>query len=82
MAGCAAKNLQISGGPGRFEPGWSGARKGAIYKGYHNELGGVYRYSVQIGNDVCSGTIPISGGRQNVAIKLYPGCKDAGSYEF
>ena len=35
---CINKNLQISGGPGRFSPSYSGAYLGAIYKGYNGGL--------------------------------------------
>lgn len=82
MAGCAAKNLQISGGPGEFKPSFSGARAGTIYKGYQGQLAGRYRYSVQIGADICSGSFSVSGTRPNFRLRLYPQCRDAGSGEF
>lgn len=80
LSQCLDNNLQLSGGPGNFSAGYSGATSGGLHKGY-NGLAGTYRWSAQVDNTVCSGSIYVSGSK-NVAIRVYKNCSDAGSFEY
>lgn len=73
FAGCAAKNLSISG-PGTFSPSYNGSRSGAIHKGPSGALGGKYTYSVMIGDRLCSGSFTLSGDKHNLSLHIQPSC--------
>lgn len=78
---CSDKNLTMAGGSGTFESSFSGARTGTIYKGY-NGLAGEYRWQAKVDNQICGGTVTVSGSRSNLFIKVYKDCRDAGTREF
>ena len=77
---CAAKDLDISGKPGRYEKGSSSS--GGIHTGYENGLAGRYNYSVNIDGRLCTGSFTLSGQRPNVSLRFYRDCKDGGSHEY
>ena len=79
---CSDKNLNISGGPGNFEPGFKGSSTGAIHKGYNGAVAGIYQWSAQLDNTVCSGQFRLSGVRKNLSIRVYNNCSDAGTNEY
>ncbi len=83
---CFVSNLQVSGGPGQFNPSYGGARSGAIHKGVGGGLGGQYSYSfvLKYGSRSCvaSGSFSMSGGKGNVKIGHYPDCRLSSIHEF
>lgn len=80
LIACKDKNLSLSGGPGDFMPGYSGAASGSIQKGY-NGLAGTYQWSAHVDKKVCSGSVYISGLKPNLYIRVYDHCGDAGTSE-
>lgn len=80
LIACKDKNLSLTGGPGDFVPGYSGATSGSIQKGY-NGLAGTYKWSAQVDKKVCSGSVYISGLKPNLYIRVYDHCGDAGTRE-
>ncbi|MCP5141873.1 MAG: hypothetical protein H6980_05920 [Gammaproteobacteria bacterium] len=83
---CGTQSLSISGGPGSFSPGARGTG------GIHDQgrgIAGSYSWSGTFeggginGARACSGTVSVSGGRRNLAIRVYSGtCADAGTNEY
>lgn len=82
FSGCIDKNLQISGGPGRFSPSYSAAISGAIHKGYNGGLAGQYRWSAQFDNNFCSGTFYVSGQKRNISLSIHPNCYGFNVHEY
>jgi len=83
-----AKNLQMSPVDpdafiGEFQPSFSQASTGAIYKGI-NGIAGYYNYSFQSDDDSisCSGQIYVSGKKQGLHLNVREDCSDAGSFEY
>jgi hypothetical protein len=81
LIACQDKKLTMSGGPGDFTPGYSGASSGTIHKGY-NGLAGNYRWSAKVDNKICSGSVYVSGRKENLFISVYDNCSDAGTREY
>lgn len=79
---CIEKNLQVSGGPGRFEANFNQAYSGAIYKDYQGNIAGTYSFSVQFDNNICTGNFYISGHKKHYKIALGKDCHNNGSGEW
>lgn len=84
LTACSASDLKVWGGPGHFEPTYSGASSGGIQKGYNGALAGTYQWSGRISKRrACSGSFYISGTRSTYFLNVYyNGCRDAGSREY
>ena len=80
-AACFVSNLSVSGGPGKFEPGFRGAGSGAVHKWVQPSVVGRYSYSftLKIGSQSCvaSGSFTLDGTRGIVTLRHYPDCRFA-----
>ncbi len=79
---CIEKNLQVTGGPGRFESNFNQASSGTIHKGYQGNIAGTYSFSVQFDENICTGNFYISGHKEHYRIALGKDCHNNGSGEW
>lgn len=78
---CICSDLRLTGGPGEFP---NGSTCSGYLSGFGRSVAGNYDFSVKFkqsnGVQICSGRIGVTGARENLRIKLYPDCSDAGTY--
>lgn len=78
---CICSDLRLTGGPGELS---SGSTCSGYLSGFGRSVAGSYDFSVRFkqsnGVQICSGRIGVTGARENLRIKLYPDCRDAGTY--
>ena len=79
---CIEKNLQVTGGTGRFEPSFNKASSGTIYKDYQGNTEGTYNFSVKFDDNLCTGSFYVSGQKKHYTIALGKDCLDNGSREW